>query len=205
MTAYQIIGDRAAILRLAPQMVELADKYNLPPPRAIAGFMAGWARACGTELGAGLHIMETEFARVSTMTPLPQFYAGLLASVRLAAGQPERALEPLDATLNAVTEPGVGAYLPEIHRLRGECLLRFDPPRFGEAVAEFETGIAIAKQQQARAFQLRAAMSLARAFAATGTPDKGVTPLHEAVGAFNAEDDYPEIATARQFLAAASH
>jgi class 3 adenylate cyclase/tetratricopeptide (TPR) repeat protein len=205
MTACQIIGDRAAILRLAPQMFELADRYNLPPPRAIAGFMSGWASACGSELGAGLQIMETEFARVSTMTQLPQFYSGLLASVRLAAGQPARALEPLDATLSAVTEPGVGAYLPEIHRLRGACLLQFEPPRFAEAVAEFETGIAIAKQQQARAFQLRAAMGLARAFAATGAPEKGIAPLREAVGAFNAEDDYPEVAAARQFLAASAH
>jgi class 3 adenylate cyclase/tetratricopeptide (TPR) repeat protein len=202
MTAYQIIGDRAAVLRLASQMFDIADKYNLPPPRAIAAFMSGWARACGSELGAGLQIMETEFARVSTMTPLPQFYASLLASVRLAAGQPERALEPLDATLNAVTEPGVGAYLPEIHRLRGECLLQVDPPRFDAAVAEFETAIAIAKQQQATAFQLRAAMSLARALAATDGAGKATAPLHDAIAAIAADNDSPDLAAARQFLAA---
>ena len=202
MTAYQIIGDRAGILRLASQMIEIADKYNLPPPRAIATFMSGWAKACGTTLADGLQIMETEFARACTMTPLPQFYAGLLAGVRLAAGQPERALEPLDATLNAVTEPGVGVYLPEIYRLRGECLLRLDPPRFDEAVGEFETAIAIAKQQQAHAFHLSAAMSLAHALAAGDMPEKGTAPLKDAVGAFGANDDNPELAIARQFLAA---
>ena len=43
--------------------------------------------------------MESEFARVSMMGPLPPFYAGLLASVRLEAGQVARALEPLDVIL----------------------------------------------------------------------------------------------------------
>jgi hypothetical protein len=72
-------------------------------------------------------------------------------------------------------------------------------------VAEFQTGIAIAKRQQSAAFQLRAAMSLARAFAAADTPDKGIASLHDAVGAFNANDDYSDLATARQLLAAHSH
>jgi hypothetical protein len=145
--------------------------------------------------------MEAEYAQVCSVTPLPQVYAGLLAGVRLAAGQPERALEPLDAILNAITEPGVGAYLPEIYRLRGECLLRLDPPHFGEAVGELQTSIGVAKQQQVRAFQLRAALSLYRAFSATTTPDKGIAPLREAVGAFSIEDDFAELATARKLLA----
>ena len=149
--------------------------------------------------------METEFARVSTMTPVPQFYARVLASARLAAGQPERALELLDAILNAVTEPRVGVYLPEIYRLRGECLLRLDPPRFDEALGEFETAIAISKQQKAHVFQLSAAMSLAHAFATVDMPGKGTAPLNDAVGAFSDNDDNPELAIARQFLAAHAH
>ena len=204
-TTYQLIGDRASVLRLATEMTDLAARYNLPPPRAVAAFMSGWARACGADLAEGLQIMETEFARVSTMTPVPQFYARVLASARLAAGQPERALELLDAILNAVTEPRVGVYLPEIYRLRGECLLRLDPPRFDEALGEFETAIAISKQQKAHVFQLSAAMSLAHAFATVDMPGKGTAPLNDAVGAFSDNDDNPELAIARQFLAAHAH
>ena len=201
MTTCQLIGDRSAVLRLAAEMTELAARYNLPPPRAVAAFMSGWARACGAELAEGLQIMETEFAQVSTMTPVPQFYARLLAGARLAAGQPQHALELLDAILNAVTEPGVGVYLPEIYRLRGECLLRLDPPRFDQALHELETAIAIAKRQQAHAFQLSAAMSLAHALAAGNMPEKCTAPLNDAVGTFGANDDNPELAVARQFLA----
>jgi class 3 adenylate cyclase/tetratricopeptide (TPR) repeat protein len=200
MTAYQIMGDLGAVSRLAQQMMEVADKFNLPPQRSIATFMSGWLSAWGDDLAGGLQAMETEFPRVSIMGPLPPFYAGLLASIRLEAGQFARALDPLDMMLRTIKEPGVGFFLPEIHRLRAECLLRLDPSNFDEAVHEFELAIATAKQQQARVFWLRAAMGLSRASAAKGAPEQGVVQLRDVVCAFSG-DDYPaELAIARQLL-----
>jgi predicted ATPase len=204
MTAYQIIGDRVAVLRLGQRLIELADRFKLPAPRSIATFLSGWASACGDGLTGGLEVMESEFARVSIMGPLPQHHAGLLASVRLEGGQAARALELLDTILSTVKEPGVGFFLPELHRLRGECLLRLDPRNFDHAAREIETAIATAEQQQARAFQLRAAISLARAWAAMGSPEKGTAPLHKVVSAFGEDDDAPALGEARQILSAQS-
>ena len=200
MRVYQIIGDRAAVLRLASPLAEIADKFDLPPQRSMAIFMSGWANACGDALERGLQTMESEFARASSTNPLPQHCVGMLAGTRLEAGQPAQALEPLDATLNAVKEPDVGFYLPEIHRLRGECLLRLGAANFDEAVSDIEAAIALAKQQQARAFQLRAAISLARAWDTVGAPEKGTAPLQEALDVFGSDDDTPDLAPARQFL-----
>jgi class 3 adenylate cyclase/tetratricopeptide (TPR) repeat protein len=204
MTAYQIIGDRDAVLRVAEQMLEVADKFNLPPQRSIAIFMSGWISACGGDLAGGLQVMETEFPRVSIMGPNPPFYAGLLAGVRLEAGQIERSFEPLDMILRTFKEPGVGFYRSEVHRLRAECLLRLDPANFDEAMGEFETAIATAKEQQARTFWLRAAIGLALAWAARGTPAKATAQLHEAIGAFSGDDEPAELAMARQILANAN-
>jgi predicted ATPase len=205
LTAYQIIGDRNAVMRLASQMMELADKFDLPVQRSIASFMSAWAGACGNELDAGLRAMESEFPRVSAMGPIPVYYTGLLAGVRLEAGQAARALELLDSVLKTVIEPGVGLYVPEIHRLRGECLLRLEPGAFEAAVRELEVAIAAAKQQQARAFQLAAAVSLARAWAAAGRPENGTPPLQEAVGAFGESEGPAQLALARTMLSAHSH
>jgi predicted ATPase len=204
MTGYEIIGDRTAVARLAQRMIEVADKFNLPPQRSIATFMSGWVTACGGNLTEGLQIMDSEFARVSMMGPLPPFYAGLLAIVRLEAGQVARALEPLDMILRTIKEPGVGFFLPELYRLRAECLLRHDPSQFDEAIREFEAAIATAKQQQARVFWLRAAIGLSRSWAAKGMQKKGAAPLREAIAAFSSGGDEPaELAIARQILAAA--
>jgi class 3 adenylate cyclase/predicted ATPase len=200
MTAYQIIGDRGAVSRLAHRMMEVADKFTLPPQRSIATFMGGWISASGDDPAGGLQVMESEFPRVSIMGPLPPFYAGLLASVRLEAGLVAQALEPLDMMLRTVKEPGVGFFLPEIHRLRAECLLRLDSANFDEAIREFETAVATAKQQQARVFWLRAAIGLSRAWAAKGVPEAGVAQLQQIVRAFSGDDDPAELAIARQLL-----
>ncbi|MGA7489123.1 MAG: hypothetical protein WBW74_19545 [Xanthobacteraceae bacterium] len=205
LTAYQMIGDRDAVMRLASQMTELADKFDLPVQRSIATFMSAWAGACGAGLDAGLQAMESEFPRVSAMGPIPIYCTGLLAGVRLEAAWAAGALELLDSVLKTVNEPGVGLYVPEIHRLRGECLLRLDPGDFDAAVREFESAIAAAKQQQAHAFQLAAAVSLARAWAAAGRPENGIAPLQEAVGAFGENDELPQLALARVMLSAHPH
>jgi predicted ATPase len=147
--------------------------------------------------------MESEFPRVSAMGPIPVFYTGLLAAVRLEAGQAAQSLELCDSILQTVSEPGVGLYVPEIHRLRGECLLRLDRD-FDAAVRELETAIATAKQQQARICQLAAAVSLARAWAAAGRPENGTAALREAIGPFGEDDDPPQLALARAMLSARS-
>jgi class 3 adenylate cyclase/tetratricopeptide (TPR) repeat protein len=200
MTGYQIIGDRSAVTRLAQQMLEVADRFNLPPQRSIATFMLGWISACAGDIAGGLQTMETEYPRVSVTGPLPPFYAGLISDIRLQDGQIARALEPLDASLLTIKEPGVGFFLPEIHRLRGNCLLRLDPGNFDEAVGEFEAAIAIARQQQARVFWLRAAISLSRALTPRGGSEMGAAPLKEVVTAFDHDDEPQELATARQIL-----
>jgi predicted ATPase len=200
VTAYQIIGDRSAVSHVARRMIELAEKFNLPSQLSVATFMSGWASASGNNSNSGRQIMELEFDRVSALGPIPLYYTGLMAGVWLEEGQFERAIGPLDAILNTVNEPGVGFFLPEIHRLRAECLLQFDPPNCDGAVREFQMAIAAAKQQQSRAFELRAALGLAGAWAAQGRPESGIQPLQEIVGALNNDDGPTELATARLVL-----
>jgi class 3 adenylate cyclase/tetratricopeptide (TPR) repeat protein len=194
MTAYQIVGDRAAVGRLSERVIGLADQFNLPPQKAIATFMSAWVRAVEGDVTGGLQVMEQEFPRVSMMGPLPSFYTALLASIRMANGDAAGALEPLEAILGAVKEPGVGVFIPEIHRLRGECLLRLRPANLDEAMRELQTAVATAGQQQARALQLRAAISLARA------SEIGASPLREFVGTFSGDDVPPELAVALELL-----
>jgi predicted ATPase len=201
---YQMLGDRDAVLGWASKMIELANRFELPAQRSIATFLLAWARACDGNFDSGLKAMEAEFDRVSRLGPIPGFYTGLMARMRLEAGQAAPALELLDDILKTVREPGIGIYVPEIHRLRGESLLRLDTSRLDEAVQEFEMAIRTAKKQGARIFQLAAALSLARASAAAGRPANGVVPLRQAVEAFGEDSDAPQLAPAREWLAAHS-
>jgi predicted ATPase len=201
---YQIIGDRDAIRGFGSQMADIAGKFNLPLQRSIANFYLAWANAYGEHIQDGLQVMELEFARISHAVPLLQHFAALLASVRLESGHPIQAMELLDPILKTVQEPGVGFYLPEIHRLRGECLLRLDAAQFSEAAREFDTAIAIARQQQSHLLQLRSAISLTHLWTAKGAPENSRPALEEAIGVFDGSDDAPDLAPARKLLSASS-
>ncbi len=201
---YQMLGDRPGVLNWASKMLDLANRFELPAQRSTATFLAAWAGACDGNLDAGLKAMEAEFDRVSRLGPLPVFYVGLMARVRIEAGQAAQALELLDDIIKTVREPGVGIYVPEIHRLRGECLLRLHSGDFSAAIREFETAIVTAKRQQARIFQLAAAFSLAQASADAGRAENAVAPLREAVEALGDDCDAAQLAQAREWLAAHS-
>jgi len=199
---YQILGNSKAVLDTAARMAAVAEKYNLPLQRSLAAFFTGCAIA-RSDLEKGLPIIEAEFPRIVSTAPLPQLYAAQLASVCLDLGQTTRALALLDPLFPSFKEPGVGFYLSELHRLRGECLLRLEPPRFDDAVSEFEAAIAVAKQQQALSFQLSAALSLARACRAKGLRGRGLGPLRDLVEQFGDGDDTPDLGPARELLAMA--
>lgn len=201
LATYQVIGDRGATARSAVELSELAETFHMPPYRSIAAYFSAWAGACDDARDAGLRAMEAEFPRVSVMGPMPNYYAGMLAAVRLQAGHARRALELLDGVLRTVNEPGVGLYLPEIHRLRGRCLLRVGDSSFDAAVGEFEAAIHVAKQQRARVFQRLTAIDLAHAWSSVSRIEDGRTPLREAVGLFTDDDSPAQLATARRLLA----
>ncbi len=197
--AYQIICDRNAVSRSAEQMFEIADKLKLAPPRSVAVFMSGWASAWGDGLSSGLERMEAEFQRVSSLGPLPQYYAALLADIRLAAGKTGLARELLETTLPTIMEPGIGFYVPELHRLRGECLLQCGPANRDEALEELERALNFARARNATALELRAGISLAKALPGEDRT-KALRSLSELVTAL-ADDPPVELATARQMLA----
>jgi hypothetical protein len=74
----------------------------------------------------------------------------------------EFALGLLDRAIAAIDEPGVGFYVPEIYRLRGECLLALSRANRDHAQQAFAAARDIATRQGAVIFERRAKASLAR-------------------------------------------
>jgi predicted ATPase len=75
-------------------------------------------------------------------------------------------------------------YEPEIHRVRGELLLRQDYPHVAEAQGCFEHAIEIVRTQSAKSWELRATMSLARLLAKQSHRNEARTMLAEIYGWF---------------------
>ncbi|HXN31489.1 MAG TPA: hypothetical protein VN894_06480 [Polyangiaceae bacterium] len=82
-----------------------------------------------------------------------------VVQVYAAAGRADRALRELDDALAFVEASDERALSSELHRMRGELLADVDRAAARQA---FESALEISRQQGARSFELRAALSLAK-------------------------------------------
>lgn len=146
----------------------------------FVSILQGWALATQgrTEEGiaqtlAGLQTLET--SGVSLWLP---FFLGLLAEAYKEERQIEEGLHTLDKTLTIANSTGQHWYDAELYRLKGELTLQKGARDWGletglssqarslqphvsrEAEACVQKAIKIARQQQAKSFELRATMSL---------------------------------------------
>lgn len=122
--------------------------------------------------------MEAAFAPMATISPFFFFDRACLAELRAKAGRFAGALALLDEALQGVEAPGVGLYLSEIYRVRGECL-SLDRQHHEAASNALDMAAQIAKQQGARILQLRTAASKARLWTAAGQPRAAITELRK--------------------------
>jgi len=111
-----------------------------------------------------------------------------LAKAEARAGDPDRAIALIDEALATCDCLGYRAFEAELHRARGEILLRRDPANPAPAEYAFLTAIAVAKQQGTRSFQLRAALALAKVYRSTARPGDAHALLAQAL------EDWPRSA-----------
>jgi class 3 adenylate cyclase/predicted ATPase len=156
----QLIGDRDATFSTADRAVGLSQKFGLLPLRAGSLLLTAWASAVGAGVADAARLVDAEIGNATAVGPLPQYFLGLAAEVLLAAGRSADALTHLDRAVAAVEEPGVGFYLPELHRLRGECLLSLNRGNKAEARRAFLTARDDARRQGATLFESRATARL---------------------------------------------
>jgi predicted ATPase len=71
------------------------------------------------------------------------------------------ALNVLGEALADAERTGDGHFLAELHRLQGVCLLELSPDNNAQAESLFVQALAISREQQAKALELRAATSIA--------------------------------------------
>ena len=76
--------------------------------------------------------------------------------------EPEAGLTALAEALTVLDKTGERWYESEIYRLKGELLLQQHAANQAEAENCFQQALEIARNQQAKSFELRAATSLAR-------------------------------------------
>ena len=91
-------------------------------------------------------------------------------------------------------------FTAEIHRRRGELLLRNDPRDPVAAETAFVRAIETARRQQAATFELRAALSLAKLYLASGAGEQARQALTPVAAKFTSTQELPEAHEAKEIL-----
>ena len=124
-------------------------------------------------------------------------FLGALARLEAAAQNYERALALIDEALAISQEGGDRLYNSNLHRLRGNILLKRDPANPAQAEDAFKTSLAVAKQQGARTFELLASLALAKLYQSTDRLVEAHAVLAPALEGFSPTPEMPVIAKAQ--------
>jgi predicted ATPase len=153
-----------AVQAQADALLTLAAAQEFPLFVGYGTYWRGWALAMQGHGAAGSAQMHRGMAAIlatGQMVSRPLCLV-LLAEAAGHAGGAEEGLGLLAEALSAFEASGRGDLLTEAYRLQGELLLRQAVPEAAQTEADFQQALAIARRQQAKSWELRAAMSLSR-------------------------------------------
>lgn len=147
------------VQELAATLLTLATTQEFPLYMGYGTCWCGWALAMQGESAAGLVQLRQGMATVlaagqELARPLCLL---LLAEATGQAGQVEDGLRLLDEALTVLEANGQGDLQAEAYRFRGTLLLRQAVPDVAQAEACLQQALAIARRQQAKSWELRAA------------------------------------------------
>jgi predicted ATPase len=148
----------------AEAAVVLATEQGFPQWAAMGMSLRGWAPATQGQGEKGMAEVRRGISayRATGAALLVPYFCTLLADVSDDLGHPEDGLQVLAEAHTLVEQREVRYWEAEIHRLRGVLLLRQPGTPPVEAETWLQQALDVARRQEAKSLELRAAMSLSR-------------------------------------------
>jgi predicted ATPase len=187
---------------LAREAVALATKHDFPYWRATGCLWWGWALVQRRDFDKGLAQIQQSLAQFRAMGNVQTIPHALtvLAEVYGQVGEPHKGLEALAEALVVLETTDERRREAEILRLRGELLTSLPGRQWDEAEACFDRALAVAGQQSARMWELRAATSLARLWAGRGRRREAQAVLSSIYGWFTEGFETADLENAKALL-----
>ena len=190
--------ESSAVADHAGRALRICEEQRIPQFHAIALCVNGWALGVSGENEKGL-AQIAQGAESYSLGACPHFLFALQADAQLAIGRPEAALASAAAGLQAVEKMGGAPLEAELYRLRGEALLA-GAGTVSEAETAIQQAIDVARRQNAKSWELRAATSLARLRRQQGRKQEAVALLAPILGWFQEGFDTADLKEAKALL-----
>ncbi len=176
--------------------VALAVKQGFTRRARQGGIWQGWVMAQAGKWQDGILKIrqgsESEFGQL--------FYAPSLAEAYGKVGQTEEGLRVITEVLGRMHQIGDRFFEAELHRVQGELLLGQTAADEQQAEACFQEALKVARSQQAKSLELRAAMSLSQLWQKQGKKDEARQLLGDIYGWFTEGFDTADLRAAKARL-----
>jgi len=195
-----LVGDTYTLAQRAEELIAMATEHGFPHWRALGMIYRGWAKLKNGDVGEGISLLcggsiAYRATGAKVWTPLG---LALLASAREIAGQIMEAVSELDDALEMVAITGERWFAAELNRRKGQLLLRQGRAEAAEEL--YHKALSIAREQEARLWELRAAVSLARLRRDQGRSAEARALLAPVYGWFTEGFDTPDLREAKALL-----
>jgi class 3 adenylate cyclase/tetratricopeptide (TPR) repeat protein len=205
---HQLRLESAAAQERAEASIALATEHGFPLFVALGTTVRGWALAAQGEREAGLAALHEGLEASRSHGAVNLLTAHLyLAEAYNRVGQADKALHLLTEALHLVERTGIRYQEAELYRLKGENLLaqvgtgrKLQGAGAQDAAEQFQKALDIARNQQAKSWELRAATSLACLWHLQGKRQEAYELLAPVYGWFTEGFDTADLKDAKALL-----
>jgi predicted ATPase len=157
-----LVGDNAVLGEWVDQLVAVTIEQGFAHWGALGSIYRGWVTAKKGDLAEGISLLRGGLAasRATGAEAYMPHHIALLARACGVARQIEEALALFDDALRLVERTGERWFAAELNRQKGRLLLRQGHTEAAEEL--YRKALSIAREQEAKLWELRAAASLAR-------------------------------------------
>ena len=198
----QFRRDVLAVHEQAEAAVALSTEQGFPHWAALGTSLRGWALAMQGQGEEGMAQVRQGIAayRATGAALIVPYLCTVLADVCAHLGHTEDGLQALAEAHTLVEQQEERWWEAEIYRLRGVLLLRQPGTPQAEAEAWLQRALDVARRQEAKSLELRAAMSLSRLWQQQGKQAEARTLLAPIYGWFTEGFDTADLQEAKALL-----
>jgi class 3 adenylate cyclase/predicted ATPase len=193
-------GDNAALDERAGQLIALATAQGFPMYRALGTIYRGWSMLMNGDVAESISLLRSGSSahNATGAETRASFHIALLAQACEIAGQFDEALSLTDDALQVAERIGERWFTAEMCRHKGQLMLRQGESKAAEEL--YRKALTIAEEQEAKLWELRAAISLAKLARDHGRHSEARDLLAPVYGRFTEGFDTTDLKDARAIL-----
>ncbi|HVX79053.1 MAG TPA: adenylate/guanylate cyclase domain-containing protein [Bradyrhizobium sp.] len=198
-----VLADLEGLERYSAELVAYCVEKKVEQIRLLGGLHHAYARAVREPNETNIAFIHTalEAVRRSGSNTGNSILISNLAEALMVGGDLAGAEAALREAFVFVEQSGEGYWLADMHRLNGQIALKLPQPDWVRAEACFAKAIEIARRQEARLLELRAATDLARLWIDTHSDNDPRTLLEPILARIEGGETTRDVRNARALLA----